>query len=205
MAKKALAVELSKLAGFSDPVMKLEQYPTNSEIAAEMLWMTDMKEGIENQHVIDLGAGTGVLGIGCLLLGAEKVTFIEKDEKALEDLRDNLDLIKETFEGLGTIEIIEKNVFHMAGIDSDVVVQNPPFGTKDEGKDILFLEKAFDCADTVLSFHKTSTKEYIREVSRNHRWHILIEKDYNFPLKNTLSFHDRDVENIKVTGYLFKD
>ena len=42
----------------------------------------------------------------------------------------------------------------------DIVVMNPPFGTKEAGIDYLFLQKAFEiCNGNVYSFHKSSTRE----------------------------------------------
>ena len=74
MTKTQLAVELSRLKTFQKPKMYLEQYPTDSEIAADMLWSADMQGDIEGKVIADLGAGTGILGIGALILGAKGIT-----------------------------------------------------------------------------------------------------------------------------------
>jgi len=52
---------------------------------AEKLLSPHVKRGMT---VLDLGCGTGVLGIGALLLGA-KVYFVESDGSALEIARNN--------------------------------------------------------------------------------------------------------------------
>lgn len=45
----------------------------------------------------------------------------------------------------------------------DLVITNPPFGTKNnEGIDVTFVEKACKlCRGNVYSFHKTTTREVI--------------------------------------------
>lgn len=45
---------------------------------------------------------------------------------------------------------------------SDIVVMNPPFGTKRKNADREFLQAAFTIAEeTVYSLHKTSTRSFI--------------------------------------------
>lgn len=52
-----------------------------------------------------------------------------------------------------------KNFFFKSPI-FDIVITNPPFGTKEAGIDKLFIEKAFEsCSGNVYSFHKASTRE----------------------------------------------
>ena len=76
VSKSALAIELSQLNVFPTPNIKLEQYPTDSEIAADILWTAFMRNDIKNKIIADFGCGTGLLGIGAILLGAKKVFFI---------------------------------------------------------------------------------------------------------------------------------
>ena len=45
---------------------------------------------IENANILDLYSGVGSFGIECLSRGAEKVTFIEKDDYAVNILKKNL-------------------------------------------------------------------------------------------------------------------
>ena len=71
-SKSSLAIILSKLKLFSKPQLNLEQYPTDSEIAAEVLWNAHMNDDLDNKVVADLGCGTGILGIGALLLHSKK-------------------------------------------------------------------------------------------------------------------------------------
>ena len=90
ISKSGLAIALSKLKTFKKPKVSLEQYPTDSEVAAELLWHAYMAGDIEGKKIADLGCGTGILGIGCLLLGAEHVYFADIDAEALEICLENL-------------------------------------------------------------------------------------------------------------------
>lgn len=59
-----------------------------------------------------------------------------------------LDTLEEKFEDPSMYEIININLKSwkppkLNGKLFDIVVMNPPFGTKEEGIDIIFLEKAF--------------------------------------------------------------
>jgi len=196
VSKSSLAIELSKLKVFNQANVSLEQYPTDSEIAATILWQAKMNNDIEDKIIADLGAGTGILGIGALLLGADYVYFVEKDEKAIEILKENLNNlnIEDNFKIINSeIQEFNKKV--------DLVIQNPPFGTKEKHADKLFLEKAFEITTKIYSFHKTSTKVFIEKISEDHNFKIKEQIDFKFPLKATQKFHKKRIENIEVSCF----
>src|SRR3989338_11601347 len=97
ITKSRLAIILSKLRQFENPKFLDEQYTTDSEIAAMVLWNAYMSGNIKGKTIAYLGAGTGILGIGALLLGAKKVFFVEKDENAVKILKENLEGTKEAY------------------------------------------------------------------------------------------------------------
>ena len=70
VSKGRLGVILSRLRVFYKAKVRVEQYPTDSEIAAQMLWESHLRGDIEGKVIVDLGCGTGILGIGALILGA---------------------------------------------------------------------------------------------------------------------------------------
>ena len=196
VSKSSLAIELSKLKVFDQANVSLEQYPTDSEIAATILWQAKMNNDIEDKIIADLGAGTGILGIGALLLGADYVYFVEKDEKAIEILKENLNNlnIEDNFKIINSeIQEFNKKV--------DLVIQNPPFGTKEKHADKLFLEKAFEITSKIYSFHKTSTKVFIEKISKDHNFKIKEQINFKFPLKATQKFHKKRIENIDVSCF----
>ncbi len=198
-SKSSLAITLSKLNVFAHPKPRLEQYPTDSEIAADILWQAYMKGDIKGKTIADIGCGTGVLGIAALLLGAKQVTFIDKDNTALEVLRTNLkDLnIDEGF------NILNLDVTEFNG-KADIVLQNPPFGTRDEHIDRTFLKTAMLTAKIIYSFHKTTTTRFVESFSADNEFSITEQWTVRFPLKQTLSFHKKKIQRIEVTCFRLK-
>ncbi|WP_100402305.1 50S ribosomal protein L11 methyltransferase [Bacillus sp. FJAT-42315] len=73
-----------------------------------------------DDHVVDVGTGSGVLSIGAALLGAKKVTALDLDEVAVESAKENVCLnhVEET------VNVSKNNL--LDGIDEqvDVVVAN---------------------------------------------------------------------------------
>lgn len=195
-SKAQLAIALSKLKVFESPKQSMEQYPTDSEVAATVLWNAHMKGDIEGKTVADLGAGTGILGIGALLLGAEKVFFVEKDESATKILEKNLESldIEDDFEIWNSdIDEFFANV--------DIAIQNPPFGTREKHIDKQFLEKAKVIADIIYSFHKTSTKDFVAAFANTNNLNITESWDFAFPLKQTMEQHKSKIKRIEVTCF----
>ena|SRR3989338_628999 len=195
-SKRDLEIVLSKLKGFETPSLKLEQYATPSKIAAEWCWAMVMKQEITGKTILDAACGPGILGLGVLLLGAQKVFFVDKDSKIMKVCRENYDLLNEEYElgeavfVTGDITSFDKNV--------DIVIQNPPFGTKNEHIDKVFLEKAFSIAPLVYSMHKSSTKQFVQAIARDHGFKITETWEYEFPIKATFKHHTKPVVKIEV-------
>src|SRR3989338_6651536 len=178
-SKKALAVLLSRLEGFNEPKVMAEQYATDSEVAAEVLWGAFMKEDIGKVSV-DLGCGTGILGIGLLALGAERVYFVDSDENALEIAKKNvLNMKSEGYiDGGAIFKLQDINDFNEK---ADLVVQNPPFGVKVKHMDKVFLKRAFEISRLVYSFHKSEGKGFVVAFSRDNGFKITDVFDFEFP------------------------
>ena len=68
---KKLKEYLQDVEEFSNPKDKYEQYQTNYEVAADLVHYISNNYGFENKVIADLGCGSGILGIACLLCGAE--------------------------------------------------------------------------------------------------------------------------------------
>ena len=198
-SKKALAVLLSRLEGFEEPKVRVEQYTTDAEIAAEVLWQAYMRQDIGKVSV-DLGCGTGILGLGLLVLGAERVYFIDSDKKALEMAKKNLEKMKS--EGF----VYGEAVFRHQDIEEfdekvHLVVQNPPFGTKVRHADRLFLNKAFEVGNVIYSFHKSESRNFVKAFSTDNGFRITDVMDFDFPLKATLGYHSRRIKRIRVSCF----
>ncbi|MBR9701217.1 methyltransferase [Candidatus Woesearchaeota archaeon] len=197
--KKDLTKLLSKLKTFIEPDSSLEQYPTDPTTAANILWEAFMNDEIEHHLIADFGAGTGILGIGALAMGAEQVIFIEIDPRVFPILMENLYILeKETKQTFSNYKIIEGNV-EAYDQPVEVVLQNPPFGTRKNHIDTTFLKKAIMLAPTVYTLHKTSTIDHVKDKATEYGGTVAEEKTLEMPLKNTMPQHIKDVEKIEVT------
>ncbi|MEK6817129.1 MAG: 50S ribosomal protein L11 methyltransferase, partial [Nanoarchaeota archaeon] len=127
MDKKKLALMLSKLKSFESADTRLEQYPTESEIASDVLWIAFMSGDIKGKSVADFGCGPGVFGIGSLLLGAKKAVFVDVDKKAIDVAMSNLKLIEREVGRKFNAVFRNENVKDTK-LRCDVIIQNPPFG-----------------------------------------------------------------------------
>jgi len=197
MSKKELGIMLSRLKVFESPSMKLEQYPTDSDIASDLLWNAKMRGDIEGKIIADLGSGTGILGLGALAIGAKKVFFVDIDEKAMSIAKENKSMLEKDLGKklnaeflVGDVNLFDKKI--------DVVIMNPPFGTKSENVDTVFLLKAMSLANVIYSFHKSITKEYIERVVQSNGFRTTHYIKYDFPLKQTMASHVKRIERIRV-------
>lgn len=203
MTKKELSILLSRLKVFDKPEMKLEQHPTDSEIAGDALWFAFMQGDIKGKVIADLGCGTGILGLGALLLGAKKIFLVDIDAEAVEVAMQNKAFLeKETGKKLnavfsaGDVNVFDEKV--------DVVIMNPPFGTKNKNIDTAFLLKAMDIANVIYSFHKASTKAYIDALISESKFETTHYQEYDFPLKMSMAHHTKKIERIKVALWRIK-
>ncbi|MEY3691265.1 MAG: hypothetical protein RJB57_920, partial [Actinomycetota bacterium] len=74
--------------------------------------------------VLDLFAGTGAMGIEALSRGASHCVFVERDRRALDVLRRNIDSL-----GLGArAEIVAADAVSAAARAADIVIADPPYG-----------------------------------------------------------------------------
>ena len=191
ISKSSLAIELSKLEVFHNPKTKLEQYPTDSEIAAEVIFNAYMDGDIENKTIIDAGCGTGILGIGALIMGAKKVYFVDIDKEALKICKKNLDKF-----GYENFELIHKEI-KGCDLKADVVIQNPPFGSQNKHADRDFLEKAIQYP-IAYSFHMGNTENFVKDFIEKKGSRINKIWNYNFPLKASMHFHKKRITRIQV-------
>jgi rRNA N6-adenosine-methyltransferase METTL5 len=180
MKLKQLESHLSEVDIFETPKIRLEQYPTSAHIASRMLYTAKHSyDDIGSATVVDLGTGTGMLGIAAAIMGAGHVIGIDIDQDALEIAKRNIRgiLFGEDSDGDGdegidetvpSIDLLHMDVTTIPTItalhkSADTVLLNPPFGTKgNKGIDMEFLRAAFHVSrGAVYSLHKSSTRAYI--------------------------------------------
>ncbi|RZF42597.1 hypothetical protein LSTR_LSTR001392 [Laodelphax striatellus] len=196
---KQLEQWLQQVDGFDEGGGKvdLEQYTTPPHLAA--CFLHSVRHHLEGKMVADLGCGPGVLSVGAAILGCHYCLGFEIDADALDVYRRNLD----EFE-ISNCDAIQCDV--IGGIPSrfdkcfDTVVMNPPFGTRQSGADVKFVEAGLRLARSHLySLHKTSTRKHITSLANampGVSVKVVAELRYNLP--HTYKFHKRDSVDINV-------
>jgi putative methylase len=195
MNKKKLAIELSKLEKVEDTKAEYEQYATDSETAASILWNAFMRGDIENKVVADLGCGNGIFGIGALMLGAKLVYFVDVDKKSIDIAKKNCKFENTHFKNVDVLEFDEK---------VDTVIMNPPFGVQQEHADKIFLEKAMEIADNIYSIHKITSKNFIESLSKNNNFEVVGIEEMELILKKTMKFHKSEKYPVSVGVWILK-
>ncbi len=144
---------------------------------------------VAGKRVADLGCGNGILGLGCLLLEASEVIFLDASTEAVECARSNYDAIKKGLKGAG--------VFLNCDIDDsdiacDTVIMNPPFGSWRRHADRKFLLRAATIAPVVYSLHKKGNRAFLAEsvgtFRVTHVWEkrITIDRMFEFHKKKRI-------------------
>jgi 16S rRNA (guanine966-N2)-methyltransferase len=85
---------------------------------------------VEGRHVLDLFAGSGALAIEALSRGAASAVLVERDRRAADAIRANLDAV-----GAGEAELIRADALPWlgrAGRTFDLVFIDPPYSSAPE-------------------------------------------------------------------------
>ena len=159
MRKKDLEMLLSRVPPHPSPKLELEQYATPPHLAARIIWVAAFTyRDLPSNLVLDLGAGTGRLGLGAALVGSEYVVLVDVDREALR-------LALATSRALH----IDARVDALCGDATRLPLarkapcslQNPPFGVHRRGADVAFLRAALKHSEKVYSVHKADSVEYV--------------------------------------------
>ena len=191
MRLRELEMLLQRIPSFIEPSAELEQYSTPAPIAADMLYTALGHGAIDGRTVLDLGCGSGILGIGAWLLGAERVIGIDASEKAVEQARVNSGAMDAEIE-LHTMDVRD------VGFKVDTVIMNPPFGCQNRNADRAFLDKAMDSASSVYSLHMSNTLPFLdRHVASKGR-ELWFHKEYKYDIPHLFSFHSRSKRTVDI-------
>ena len=188
MKKKELEILLQKVAKPETIKPDLEQYQTPADIVSDMLWIAYHNGDIEGKIVIDLGCGTGIFSIGASLLNAKKVIGVDIDENLVGIARKEARKFGvEIHFFIGDIEN-----FHERG---DTTVMNPPFGAQFANRkaDKIFLKKAMELTDCIYSLHLKKSFYFIKNFIEKNEWKTRFYKEYKFPIKASLPFHEKRI------------
>jgi len=189
MKIRKLAMNLSNLEQHHLKNVDLEQYSIDGDLAAkwlsDLIAFGDLKKGCK---VSDLGAGNGILGIGALILGAEKVIFIESDSKACEVINNNISLLGlQNRSEVRNLHIEQSNI---PILDTDIIITNPPWGRQKEKADKPFLQSILNNYKTSHILHNYRAT-HISRFFLNEGWKVEKYGEADFSLPATYNHHNR--------------
>lgn len=164
---------LSTVKPNPSPKASLEQYTISEQVAADILYLAAYaNHDIIGKTVLDLGCGTGRLGLGASYLGAKTVVGVDVDKTAVGiafESAKNQGLEADTDWVIGDIDAIVGKF--------DTVLQNPPFGVQKRGADRKFLEKALEVGCSIYSLHNhpQTDERLIRRLKSSHGTLLQVE------------------------------
>lgn len=192
--KAALEAQLAVVAGFENPKVSLEQYPTPPDLAAHLVHLADLRGDIEGATVLDLGSGTGMLGLGAALRSPARVVGVELDDDALATATDNARRVGAS----APIDWIRADATRLPLCLPDdrqvTVLMNPPFGAQrgNEHADRAFLDSVASVADVSYSVHNEGSKEFVESFVADAGGDLTDAFRATFDLERQFDFHDAD-------------
>lgn len=217
--KKNLISIVQSMEGFSAPNVKLEQYITDAVSTVDFLFYI----GVDNKDlfgniVLDLGAGTGRLGLTSLLMGAKFVVALEKDPAAIQILKKNADaleltshlsIIQKDIAKIGNEEkqFLQDQLLELRGKNTKIIcIMNPPFGVQVRNADRPFLQLAMELCDIIYSIHLSNpkTRSYMQRFAQSKDWIIKSIHSQKIILEGTYEFHSKKRKEIIADVYKFE-
>lgn len=202
MRKRNLEMIISSLSRHPEPDAKWEQYSTPSKMVCDILYHADSILDIKGKKVVELGCGNGPFAIGSWILGADHVTGIDIDERAIIQAKNNLSRLMGQLEPTpnGNVEFIVGDVMAMEGPEKqfDIVFMNPPFGAQKKHADRPFIEKAVSLAPFTYSIHNGNSIPFLKKVTRSMGVELdLLWKD-ELDIPAMYSFHRKERKAVEV-------
>lgn len=199
MRRGGLERALSVVAGFCEPSLSLEQYPTPAGIAAHLIQLASI-QGDLGRTVVDLGTGTGMLALGAALGGAPRIVGIDRDLSALARAKENTRRVNPH-----TIPewLCADATNTPLTIENTTVVMNPPFGAQrgNEHADRAFLETTADIASVSYSIHNDGSRSFIEAFAGDHGGEITHAFAVDLDLSHQFDFHTADRQTIDAEAY----
>ena len=96
---------------------------------------------LDNANILDLYSGTGSFGIECISRGARGVTFVEKDNYAIEILNKNLIMLSIKEKTLIIKDRIENYLNTKKKEKFDIIFLDPPFAENEFINEIKLIKK----------------------------------------------------------------
>ncbi len=191
MRPKHLAIELSKLIPHPCSNVELEQYATEGDLAAYWMLGVDQLDNVDGKHVLDLCAGNGILGLGCLFIGAGKITLVEADPLAAEIARKNCQNLKSKFSASTTVIEAFVGIDEIDVSEVDIIVMNPPWGVQSKRADRAILQYAFGLDVESIHVLHSAKATHLESLAKEHGWEIEGVLESKFRLPPTYSHHSK--------------
>lgn len=203
--RRGLAQQLGVIAGFEDPDVGLEQYPTSPELAANIIHVADLNGDLDGRTVIDLGAGTGMLTIAAALRGPDRVIGIEVDRAALRIGQDNERRVG-THVNIEWLNADAASPGVAPQFDSTTVVMNPPFGAQadNEGADRRFLATARKLGGVSYSVHNAESRSFLEAYATDNGGTVTHAFEAELPIDRQFQFHKEARRELPVEVFRIK-
>lgn len=152
---------------------------------------------LKNKTVLDMGCGTGVLGIHCIKAGADQVTFSDVNEKAILNTEKNLEInnIRSKF------EFINSDVFENIQGTFDYIFANLPISNE------LFHSQIKNTTQNIIDKFLLDCKKYLNKGGKVLlNWGSFEDVDFiiNCIQKNNLQFKVLEEKKLGMKWYLFE-
>ena len=207
ISKKSIEIFISQLKNFKKPKENLEQYSIDETFWSELINYYRLKYEIP-EIVWDFGAGTGKLSLPFIIMGSKELNFFEIDKDIIKTLKENINKTSKIIKKEFNFNIFNENLlsFDFSKIDKepDLIVMNPPYGTRNKGIDSKFLKIALNHNSKIITMHKSSTKNYIENIIKN-KGRSFDVFDVDYKLKQTLKHHTKKIKEIDVSLFIIEE
>jgi len=196
-SRRTLAQQLGVVADFEDPRVDLEQYTTPPELAATIVHDADLRGDIEDRVVVDLGAGTGMLGLAAALRGPRLVLGLELDPDALQTALAN----ERRVASQTVVEWINADATQppiAPPHEETTVLMNPPFGAQHDnrGADRRFLAAAAELGGVSYSVHNADSREFVESFAADRGGTVTAAFAAELEIDHQFAFHEADSKAI---------
>ncbi|WP_254538129.1 METTL5 family protein [Halomarina litorea] len=195
MNRRSLERRLESVAGFDDPRVEWEQYPTPAPLAAHLVHLAAL-QGDFDRPVVDLGTGTGMLALGARLLGATEVVGVDRDPSALAIAVANADRV----DAPGVSWVLGDATRPPLCPREATVLMNPPFGAQHgrEHADRAFLDAARRLARVTYSVHNAGSRGFVEAFADDAGGTVTHAFGAEFDLDRQFAFHTSERHTLDV-------
>ncbi len=183
---KHLAIELSKLQQHPQHSVELEQYSTEGDLASFFVLAIDQLDLLEGKTVVDIGAGNGVLGLGCAMIGASNVVLVEGDQAVVTVANENsLKVMNKHNCSIETVQCMVGQEAAPEYLEVDIVVMNPPWGFQSPRADRPLLEYGFSLQPKSMYVLHSQQAGHLKAIAKTHGydWEVVFESNFRLPPK----------------------